>query len=338
MPLLVFILAVCLLPGFGKMLKVLTEPANPTIVEAAGDELYILDDVFVYVYSLKDYKLLRKFGKKGEGPGELLTTLDMPITMQLSDKYIILNSFNKIIYFSKSGQMIKERRIPIIAFQVIPFGDNYVVTKFNRDSSGSSKAAVLLFDQDFKEIKKLYENNLLNDMRKGKIAVPLANIFAKCSGDRVFIFDQQRDFIIDVFDLNGKKLAPVTMDYRKLKVNEAFKKKYMDWLKVQPAFKTVMEVIKDMIYFTEYLPVVRNAKIMNQQLIVQTYKMQDQRCEFLMLDLKGNIKKQVFLPGADREQIRPDPAAVYTFQGNTYYYLIENVDEEEWELHSEAIK
>lgn len=333
-----FISLIFTLPGFSKRLVVLPELADPTMVEISGDEIYILDDVIVHVYSLKDHRHLRKFGKKGEGPGEIFTTPDMPITMQLFDEYIILNSFNKMIYFSKSGRMIKEKRIPFIAFQVIPFGENYAVTKFNRSSDGTSKASVLLFDSELKEIKRLYENDLLNDLRKGKIAVPLVNIFIRCSDERVFVFDQQKEFVIEVFDLGGNNLSTIKMDYRKIKISEAYKKKTLDWLKVQPAFKTVPENVKDMIYFTEYLPVVRNSLVKDQKIFVQTYKTRDRLSEFFILDFIGKVNKQLFLPGADRDQIRPSPAATYAFQGNKYYYLVEDMDEEQWELHVENIK
>jgi len=43
----------------------------PEMIQVSGDELYVLEGATIYVYSLKDLKLLCKFGQKGEGPGEL---------------------------------------------------------------------------------------------------------------------------------------------------------------------------------------------------------------------------------------------------------------------------
>ena len=75
-----------------KMLAVLPEVNNATMMDISGSELFIMDNVEVLVYSMKDYRLLRKFGKRGEGPGELLTLPDVPFTMTVHDEKIILNS------------------------------------------------------------------------------------------------------------------------------------------------------------------------------------------------------------------------------------------------------
>jgi hypothetical protein len=56
----------------GKKLAALKEVVNATAIEIDGDELFVLDEVVVYVYSMKDFKLLRKFGREGNGPGEFV--------------------------------------------------------------------------------------------------------------------------------------------------------------------------------------------------------------------------------------------------------------------------
>jgi len=320
--------------GFSEKLSVLAELTNPAMIEIDGNELFVLDDVEVYVYSLQDYGFLRKFGKRGEGPGELLPQPDLPPMMQVRKEDVLLYSFNKMIYFSKTGKMIKEKRIPFITFQILPFGKNYAVTKFARSNQGESQVSVLLFNAEFQELKKLYETELLNDFRKGKIAFPFVNVYIQCSGHQLFVLDQKLEFEIQRFDLEGNQLTPIKHTYQKIKVTEAYKKESWEWLNIQPAFKTAPEAVKKMIYFPEYLPVIRNILVIDKKIYVHTYKTKERLSEFFILDLNGSVLKTVFLPAAKWErQVRPTPAVTYAFKNNKYYYLEENLNEEEWELH-----
>jgi hypothetical protein len=41
-------------------------------VQVDKNQLYITDGASVFIYSLKDYQLQKKFGKRGEAPGEFL--------------------------------------------------------------------------------------------------------------------------------------------------------------------------------------------------------------------------------------------------------------------------
>ena len=320
--------------GFSEKLTVLAELTDPSILEIDGQEIFILDEARVYVYSLQDYGLIRQFGKKGEGPGELKTLQDIPITMQVFKEYVLLNSYNKIVFFSKSGKMLKEKRIPFLAFQIVPFGKNYAVTKFTRSPDGGSQLSVLLFNPKFEELKRLYETELQNDMRKKKIAFPFAITFSQCSGDRLLVVDQKKEFEILRFDLEGNRLVPIKKPYQKIPVSETFKKESWEWLKLQPSYKLVPERLTQMIYFPEYLPVIRNLLVKEQKIYLQTYKTKDSLSEFFILDLQGRVEKTLFLPGASKDrQIRPNPAVTYTFKGDEYYYLEEDMEEEEWNLH-----
>lgn len=331
--LILLIFIIFTLFGFSEKLSVLAELTNPTIIEIDGEELYVLDDVEVFVYSLQDYSFLRKFGKKGEGPGELLPQPDLPLMMQVRKEDVLLYSFNKMIYFSKTGKMIKEKKIPFLTFQIIPFGKNYAAAKFNRNNQGGSQVSVLLFNDEFKELKNLYETTLPNDMGKGKIAFPFLTVYIQCSDNQLFVVDQQKDYEIQRFDLEGNRLKTIKKEYQKVKTTEVYKKESLEWMKLQPAYKTLPDVFKKMIYFLEYLPVIKNFLAKNNKIYLHTYKTKKNLSEFFILDVNGTVLETVFLPGAKKERIRPNPAVTYAFKDNKYYYLEENIDEEEWELH-----
>jgi len=319
-----------------KQIQPLSELIYPSILDCDSESLFVLDGVVVYVYSKKNYQLKTKFGKRGEGPGELITRLDLPASMHVYKDQVILNSFNKLIFYTKEGKFIKEKKIPFLVSQIIPLGENYVVTKFTRRRDGSSLVSVLLMDENWKPISEVYKNELLNDQGRGKIALPLLNIIIRVNRKNLYIVDQQKDFQIEVYDHQAKKLSEIKKEYNKIRITDTYKKEKLAWIKLQPAFKNAPVEIMNMIYFLDYLPVIEYFLVKNDHIYVQTSKTQDTKAEFYILDLSGKIIKKVFLPNARQESIRLSPAAAYTFNSNLYYYLQENEDEE-WELHIQDI-
>jgi len=73
------------------------------------------------------------------------------------------------------------------------------------------------------------------------------------------------------------------------------------------------------------------------KIYVQTYKQKGSLSEFFVFDFKGNLMKKVFLPTASRYKVKLNHEIAFTFYNNKYYYLKENLDAEEWELHMEEV-
>ena len=53
-----------------KMMFNVEELSRPSMFLVEFERIYILEDATVYIYSLKNKNLIKKFGKAGEGPGE----------------------------------------------------------------------------------------------------------------------------------------------------------------------------------------------------------------------------------------------------------------------------
>jgi hypothetical protein len=312
--------------------RVLTELINPSMIDTDGERLFILDGVTVYAYSLKDFQLLNKFGKRGEGPGELMTQPDLPLNMIVHNGQVMLNSFRKLAYFDKDGHYIKEKKIPYLVSQIIPIGDKLAVSKFNRRSDGSSTLSVILTDESFNLLKTVYSNELLNDQGRGKIAWPLLNIFIQVWKDRLLVFDQQLGFQINIYDKEGNKSTEIKKPYERIEITETYRQKTLEWLKLQPAIRNAPEEIKSMIYFLKHLPVFNHCLVRDDNIYIQTSRIKKEKAEFFVLDFSGQVLKQAYLTNAKPESIRLSPASHYTFYHNRYYYLRENEDEE-WEIH-----
>lgn len=91
---------------FPERLATLPEIMKPTAFSVDNNQLYIGEKSAIYLYSTKDFKLVKQFGRQGEGPGEFKNN---PILKVFPD-YLLINAFGKLIYFSKNGELLKEKK------------------------------------------------------------------------------------------------------------------------------------------------------------------------------------------------------------------------------------
>jgi hypothetical protein len=331
----ILVLSLGLSSVFSKKLAVLPQLTAPNTIEIYGDELYVLEDAEVYVYSLKDYRLLRRFGKKGEGPGQLTPNTEVPLAMSIVNGIVYLNSQIKLVRFSTQGKILAEQRIPF-SFQTVPFGKNYVSIKIGLRHDVQSFIATLL-DADFNNPEHLYSRERISRSQRGRISLPPEIIIIRSSGEKLFLFDQQsRGFVINVMDSKGKQLKPIKMDYQRIKTSESFEKDAIAWFKAQPSFRMAAEELREMIYFPDYLPVIRNFLARKDRLYIQTYKTENHLAEFLILDHEGRLIKRLYLPGFADSPLQFNSSHTFTFYNDKYYYLEEH--DRGWEISMEELR
>jgi len=70
---------------------------------------------------------------------------------------------------------------------------------------------------------------------------------------------------------------------------------------------------------------VQDFLVVGDKLYIWTYRTEEDQEEYINLDTKGNLLKTVFLLEA--------PPGSWTFYGNKFYYLKDNDEKEECELH-----
>ncbi|NIM12463.1 MAG: 6-bladed beta-propeller [Candidatus Aminicenantes bacterium] len=331
----------CVLYVFPGKLSVLPELRRPHSLVIAGGELYVVDGVEVYIYSLSDYQLLRKFGKKGEGPGEFLPSREIPIQLQFFKDFLVLNSTTKIAYFTKQGKLVKEKNIPFTFTQILPFGNNYGVVKFTATQNHAQTYSVILYDANFREIKKLYSSTRPRPSQAERgIKIPKL-IYIGSTGNKLFVVDQKDDSYIRVFDLSGKPLKPIKTNLPRLKVDESIKKEFLEWFQTSKFYKIFgvrVEELKRVLHFPEYLPAIRIFRLKGGIFYIQTYKTKDNnQSEFIFLDINGNQLNRIYLPSGEMRKVQIGTHMPYSFVRGRYYYLVENVDSEEWELHMKEV-
>jgi hypothetical protein len=322
--------------GFAERLAVLPELARPERIEIDGDELYVIEGVETFIFSLKDYRLLKRFGREGQGPGELIPHPERGILVELANGNIFLNSYNKVACYSKCGALIREKLFPFYLLQFIPCGKNYVVVKFSPGSEGDRTIDACLYDSEFSEVRVFHSSKRTNPFKTRRVEIPPPHLFIRCYGRKIFVLDKVKGFHIDIFDVNGKPIRAINLDWERVKVTRSFKKDVILWFRTQPHLRTVSG-IEEMIEFPDYLPPARNFFVDSGKIYVQTYKRKNGLSEFVILDFKGKVLGRIFLPGGYREVVQVDPNSIYTIKDNACYYLKECEKTERWELRRERI-
>jgi hypothetical protein len=302
---------------------------KPVWITVEDDKLYISERATIYVYSLKDFKLKQTIGREGEGPREFKRYA----VIDILPNSILVNSLGKISHLSKDGKFIKEVRVKSEVANLKSLGENFVGRAFRITRKGKEKMnykVLNLYNPELLKIKEVFKQEL--DMQQGKGTKLFHLSFSyKTYANRLYVAGRH-DFIIDVFDAEGNKLFSITHPYKKLKFNSEHKKQLYESIRMRGRD---VEKWKKIGILPKYFPAIRHLSVTDDTIYVQTYKKRGAAYELFLFDLKGKLKKRLFLPCVDRYFMAPFP---FTFKNNKIYQLAENEETERLELRIHEIK
>ena len=100
---------------------------NPDSIMIDNDQIYITDMEKICIYSSKDFTLKKKFGKKGEGPGEFKINPAAVAKLQIyvQPDCIIVNNLSRVSFFTKNGSFKNEINVTS-GLNFIPIGKKFV--------------------------------------------------------------------------------------------------------------------------------------------------------------------------------------------------------------------
>ena len=301
------------------------------------DFIYTKDDYTIHIYSMKDFKHVKQFGRKGEGPGEFKVTVNYTVF----PKYLIVNSFRRVHFFTLDGSFIKEYIIPVGVQKIHPVEDNYIGTTsvIEANKKIPDYKSVDIYDKNFKKIKNIYKGTLGRGWlyfvsgttkKQDRLMVKDYSDYIIYK-DKVYFGNTKKGFCLIVYDSSGKKLHEINRNFEKLKVTEKYKQEVMkrereapDWEKWEKTWNYI---------FPDYFPAYDNIIISDDKIYFVTYRIAGNKSEVIVTDLKGKFLRKTFLP--------VDPYS-RDFQFSIYkdkvYYLVENEAEEMFELHVSPLK
>ncbi|MCK5220262.1 MAG: hypothetical protein KAR14_01670, partial [Candidatus Aminicenantes bacterium] len=247
--------------------------------------------------------------------------------------HIIINSQGKITYWTKDGDFIKEVKCPF-AGGVEPCEDVFVGFGFKRgnDKDPFNYTTIDVYDKNFQKLREIDRKK--NAFQNRGLTYYSQNYFFYISNNSRIAVMGHDGFLINVFDKNGKKLYEIKRDYVKKKVSEEDRKRIHEYFKTNPRTRNFYEANKHLLKFAEYFPAIQVFQPYDDKLYVTTYNEKEDKTEFIVFDNKGKFVDQVWLPIVRRDIQSYMP---FTVSKNILYRLIENEDEEEWELHIDSI-
>jgi hypothetical protein len=316
----IVILAV-FIPLYTEIVAQMPELAKPTAIRINNGYFFVIDGQSVVVYDLKTFKLVKKFCRQGEGPGELQRWPRIEFAL---DKPVISDSY-KIILFSRDFEYLQEIKLETFSLCALPVGDGFVITE-HKTVDKMEYYLYSLIDNKGLNIKEILRDPQDSQMRN-YFLTPITK--ARSWQDKVYIAQPHKGFYIDVFDKQGKKLYSIEKGLKKIKAEE----KHRQLLMAEVLFavgRSRFEQAKKSGAFDrplmEFVPAIDNFWVIDDLIYVKTHDITDTKQKYIIMDLKGNIRKELFLPIVYRE--------ILTFHNNTFYYLEDNEEEEIWVLNA----
>jgi hypothetical protein len=324
------------IPANSKKLSILPEVSKPVNISVNQRQLFISDStVKVHIYSMKDFKYLKQISRKGEGPGECN---NVP-RFTLGPDYIFLYSLGKCLFFSRDGEYLREFKIPRRGTTFFtPVGENFIFDKVNfKKKKHSTEASIYTYskDKELKEKKLIYcYERPLEVIWKGNKR-PYRPIEDYCRfvvyDNKVFIGDTTRGLFVEIYDSNGNKISQVKLNSEKRRVPEQYKKEHVGKIKKSGKW----ELFQSMFYFDfpEYFPSFFHYFVDNGKVYFLTSEKKDGKRKVVVADWQGNLIKHTYVPWIDRGF-----NLHFSIENDKFYYITDNEESEEWELHVEEIK
>lgn len=326
----VILAALFIIPLQAEKVAVLKELMKPDMITIGDERIMVSERAAVHIYSVKDFCLIKTFGKEGEGPQEFQITPFGPPAAAIPYKgKIYVTSFAKVSVFTNNGEFIKETKVAPFQFYR-PFGDKFLFTGTTPGEKDQVFLSVNLANDKYEKIKVLY----VSDVPMGQsfnMNFPMASFNFLPYKDKIYIVAGKEGFAIDVYDGNGTKLYRIKKKYKPLAVPGDYKKRTEDWFLRNPYYKQFWEFFKQRISFKSEYPPIRDMIVADDRIYVLTYKMKEGMTECIVMDLKGKEEKRVFVLAP--ELLGMDFYAKYEIYKREFYTLLENEDEEVWELH-----
>ena len=333
----IFVNLLILLPlmVFSEQIIKLSEINKPQNIYIDQESLYITEGATIFKYSLKDYKFLKKFGKMGFGPGEMRLMPHMDgnkIEISFREKEIFVFSRNKVLYFSKNGEYLREIKA-LFGIWHKPLRNNFIGRSELRENN-IYYLTINIFDNEFKIKKEICRFKSANQQGK-KINFVGSKPSTYYIIKNKIVIDNRWEGVVHLFNLDGKKLFDIPVVLEKIKFTLDHEKGYFNYLKKHPALKNQWGQFRQRLTTPEYFPYYKHLVVADSLIYIQTYKIKTGNSEFIIYDLNGKFVKKLWVPIISENASEDYP---YTIRNQKIYQLVENVDDEEWNLVINEIK
>jgi hypothetical protein len=316
----------------------LSDLTRPSMFIVNFDRIYVLEQATVRIYSLKDFSLIKKFGRAGEGPKEFKYSADggRPLSMSFFKGQLIVNSEMKMSFFDKDGIFKREQKVSVDRL-LFPINGKYLGIGPTAREAKSICIGFSIFDSQFKSPQVIFISDVeMNN--PNRFVLPMTSFtYNPVYKGRIYVNSSSDEFRIHVYNIEGKKEYSIEKQYPRIKIPDRFLNDAMAFFKVHPNFKNAIDYLKRILVIRDYFPPIRDLQIVEDHIYVLTFKRKGSLWELIKLDLKGNEKGRVFIPLSDYEYFTWYPV-FYSVYKEKIYSLVEDVEDEVWKVHVSAFQ
>lgn len=309
----------------------------PNALAVGDDYFYITENSSIYIYSMKDFKLVKKFGKKGEGPREFK---GMP-TLTLCADQLMVNSTGKVSFYTINGTYLKEFNNIVSGHTFNQLGSRFIGRKSLPDKNGQLWATVNIYDSSFNKVKEVYRQKSITKIGKGWQLFS-RTYFKYVVCDKKILIAGDKAFVIKIYDYNGNPLPSIKRNYQRVKFTEEHARKILEHYRTRPGTRDDYGWWKKNIHFPDYFPAIRDIFKADNLIYVRTYKEKESNHEFFIFTVDGKLYRKVFLPISASKAKLAYPfmrdSAPFAIKNGKLFQLIMNDDEEECELHVSRVE
>lgn len=333
--------------AWSEKLGELRDVLMPQTVKVDGNELFVVEDHFIYIYTLDDLKLKARLGKSGQGPGEFNLDPSRTIVLSVFPDKLMAESRFKIISYSRDGAFLEERKKNPNVLQTLPVGSHFAVLRLKFEDEGKLYFSVDLLDGEFNELKELYRQKFFQFENKVYL-MPDALHFTVVE-NKIFVDESPDGYVIEVFDAKGNSVDVIRRDWRRLEVFDAHKKQALDDYLDIPFFKRMIDqngkaafqsyIKQQNFVYPETFPAIEEMVYADGKLYVKTFEKEAGQEVFYVHDLADGGVEKLKLPEVQKVpflvRVQGDKKT-YTFDHGTFYYLkhIDVEEDEYWEVHA----
>jgi len=245
---------------------------RPVGLDVDQNQLYIIENAAVHIFSLKDFSRTAIFGKRGQGPGEFHTYPHVHITLDCSTERLIIGSVRKISYYSKQGDLLSEKTARNLALKLVVLDATTGRERFlgwsQRVIEGVTHNTIVVFDQALTKVCELYRaRDPFQGRGRGYDMLPKTFSFL-AHRDRILVPGED-DASVAVLDRDLNPCLSIRVDREPLRVSEEFKRRMIDDLRSHPETKDVYPMLLPL-RFPTHFPVIQTYSADGGKLYVMT--------------------------------------------------------------------
>lgn len=307
---------------------------NPGRVAVDDRHIYLLDGHAVTILDRKDFSVLKRFGRRGEGPGEFTAHPNDPPGFALGKQGLVISAQNRVLVFSRAGECLNQVNSGVRGIACQPLGKLLVGIERPRMDKRLA-VSYQLYDNRIEQRARLYHYE--DDFQSGEGLQILKNPYEyhysfAADDEHAYIYRKDNQ-TVGVFDSRGELLRAIALGGDGGEVSRETAERIIKFWKEDSVKKQYFPFLKPVTVAPRF-PALRQLRLSNGILYVITYKRRGGLNQCRMFRTSGESLGECMIPLREKDPMEFYPLAIHD---GMLFQLMEN-DEDEWVLKVHEIR